>query len=1466
MNAKKLKRFLSVVLSLSMVLSVNTVNFASEVTGIANPDAHVHEDAAGGHVHEWVLQETVTPATCLEDGVGVYACEGCEGTEEDAIPATKHSYEAEDFDKDLPENYEIVKEASCTEAGVKAYTCANEGCTEETGGHVEEEEIPAAGHTWENGECTVCHESQNVRELGDASNEELKSSGHQQADAPYEAPVVDFTDKEPAEQAEEPVKAPSMSNEVKQPEMFAAEEGDATTPTEPSTPAEGECTESAHFYDVDHFTDIPGNDKIAITRPATCTKNGLAKLFCTCGKSSKYMTIAMHHSYEKVIDNQKADDPSYKPTVRLEAGCVTGGLVTFTCTACNYSRNDVVQKTGHAYEQETIDPTKVQKGNEVEATCTEKGYTEYTCLNCPEGTKGKQGKVETGEPAGHNFPADGAEGNKWPATCMEAGRVGDLCSVCGAEKEGGTVTDDADAPRKGHSFEAKNEDGTLKQPDASKELEIAEGIDPDSSTVACGKGGVETYICEDCHEPYELNVDASHEVPPSQYQEFTIDATCTENAKKGTKCPVCKIVIEEPRDVVEIYKEAIESDPEFTGNAEEAAIAEAKEQGEYQKGHVWELLDEIKKATCTVDGYGRFKCTTCDITESRVIKAHHAFYDENEQLVADYSEDLIDKEKEPTCTENGKYNYICSTCRVSVEVAIEKIGHTWKDTEETTEKYPCNPGNIIEKCENCNEKRDSGRAATASAQHQVQDGIEATCTEAAKVGTFCPVCNDGKDDLIEEGNPLGHTYQKEDPDNQGTFILDETKGVSHEPTCVDAGYTLYTCEREGCGITHMEMGDEATGNHTYGERELIPPTCTSEAMVAATCSVCKQQENPVPAEEEYGFDDEEFHALGHVWKLQRYITEPTCTTEGRGVFECERCKLSDMPFSINAHHAYEKETIKGEEEKGGYVEDYSNVQHVRKEACGVTGLDIYTCTDCNTTKQEEIPALEHQFDYSKGQVVSQYACQDGKLVFTCTRSGCNGTDEQVYPATEPHKYVEKEIPATCTEAAKKGSYCSVCGELDDESGETSVGQPLGHAYESLLNGDGKIEVGKNDVDFDDNGKIVIPESDEYESTVHQAEDCTTANGTVDFTCNRCEEKATATVDIAAYSHEYANEHHVAATCQEAGKMVSTCTRCGDKHEESLAQYEPINPDAHNLKLKNENDTAKCGENAIYVCELCNQEITQKVEHAWGEAVWLEDNISKVRTCSKCNATEATEVKEGYAYCDACKKSVEPIVNGAKEATCSVKGSTGYQYCPDCGKTLAEPKEIGLRAHKYTWKVTKPATCAPGTEEEWCTYEGCSLQAARATREIPAIEGAPHNFVNGTCENGCNTPQVTLSTTLHKFQEGGNNKLLFTANIEIANKNLKVVSRGLLYYINKEAFNSPQTDLNALNPGVNVRMYEMQTAAESCTKTINLGTSASNASRTVYGRAYVIYEDENGQQQCFYSDVVQGSFNDAASRP
>ena len=88
---------------------------------------------------------TETPATCTEDGSVTVICDDCdEVLSTETLPATGHSTVVKN-----------AKDATCTEPGYtgdKVCTvCGETGETGETG-----EGIPAAGHSYKDGKCTVC--------------------------------------------------------------------------------------------------------------------------------------------------------------------------------------------------------------------------------------------------------------------------------------------------------------------------------------------------------------------------------------------------------------------------------------------------------------------------------------------------------------------------------------------------------------------------------------------------------------------------------------------------------------------------------------------------------------------------------------------------------------------------------------------------------------------------------------------------------------------------------------------------------------------------------------------------------------------------------------------------------------------------------------------------------------------------------------------------------------------------------------------------------------------------------------------------------------------------------------------------------------------------------------------------------------------------------------------------------------
>ena len=159
---------------------------------------------------------------------------------------------------------------------------------------------------------------------------------------------------------------------------------------------------------------------------------------------------------------------------------------------------------------------------------------------------------------------------------------------------------------------------------------------------------------------------------------------------------------------------------------------------------------------------------------------------------------------------------------------------------------------------------------------------DSSCTEAGYTETVCQDC-------------------------LKTIISDETPALGHDPvavvtppTCLDDGYTTYTC---ACGDSYVEPGETATG-HSH-EETVVPPTCEGQGytqyvcacgdsymdnfedalghdMADATCtepSTCKRE----------GCEHTEDEAIGHEYGDWVVDKEATTSEEGLQTKTCSRC-------------------------------------------------------------------------------------------------------------------------------------------------------------------------------------------------------------------------------------------------------------------------------------------------------------------------------------------------------------------------------------------------------------------------------------------------------------------------------------------------------------------------------------------------------------------------------------------------
>lgn len=408
----------------------------------------------------------------------------------------------------------------------------------------------------------------------------------------------------------------------------------------------------------------------------------------------------------------------------------------------------------------------------------------------------------------------------------------------------------------------------------------------------------------------------------------------------------------------------------------------------------------------------------------------------------------------------------------------------------------------------------------------------------------------------------------------------------------------------------------------------------------------------------------------HVWGEGAITTKPTCTTPGVKTYTCSVCqktKTEEIPATGHQH---------------------TEVRNVKEATCkeeGYTG-DTY-CTDCGEKLSSGEPTAKKAHDWDEGKVTTEATCKNtGVKTYTC--NNCSETKTEVIPMTD-HIWDNGKVTTkpSCITPGVKTYTCTVCQETKTEEIPAT-----GHQHTEVRNvkeatctkegytGDTYCtDCGEKLSD----GKILPKKDHDYEIKDHKDATCTEDGYTTSF-CKNCGDEKKETIKATGHQHtEIKNAKQ--ATCTKAGYTGDTyCKDCGEK----ISSGEVIEKLAHTWDEGNVTKEADCIEAGVmtYTCHKCGATKTEDIprtEHTWDEGeVTTAPTCTKpgVRTytCSICKATRTEAIKAtGHLHTE---------IRNKKDASCTENGYTGDMYCKDCGALLKKGETIDALGHQ--WKETK----------------------------------------------------------------------------------------------------------------------------------------------------------------------------------
>ena len=678
--------------------------------------------------------------------------------------------------------------------------------------------------------------------------------------------------------------------------------------------------------------------------------------------------------------------------------------------------------------------------------------------------------------------------------------------------------------------------------------------------------------------------------------------------------------------------------------------------GEEGFGHQWEGYTQ--PGNCVEKSIRGKKCSVCDLfiadtSESAEVGPEDPNNHKAPKLMATL--------REPTCQKAGVGKYFCEACKAEYYSAIP-ADHVWDEGTVTKEATCGEAGEIKFTCTICKETKTE--TITATGKHEYEDTIRpATCTTGELAGSFCKVCQrqePGTTTTPVEGGEaaLGHDWVPDDKDS----VL---------PTCLEEGKGSFHCSR----CPEKATAEQIKPEHDLKAEELLPADCNNPERIAQVCKVCKGEFNVKEVE---GGQEK----LGH--QPVEFDEPATCVSYAEFGMKCDVCG------EILESH-------KGSDYDPNNHAQLKLVATLRAPTCEKAGVGKYVC-EAEGCDYEGYGTIDPDHVWDKGVVTKEPNCgEEGEITFTCTIHPDAHKYESI-PVVGEHKFEEGVRPADCLNPELVGSFCKVCGQIEDgtEPQPAPDGEPaLDHDW----------------VPADKDSKMPT---------------CTEL-GEGNFKCSRCEATADA-AEVGLAKHD-TEEKLLPADCNNPERIAQVCKVC--KNEFDVKVVEGGEPALEHKNMEEYSAPATCVNPAItgYKCPDCGEVFNFSSANPSVTPVLNPNNHEKPVLVSELRAATCDKAGVGKYHCDACKKDYYAAIPAehvwdegvvTKEPNCGEEGEITFTCTIHPEEHKYEPIPV-VGEHQFE-EIIRPADCTtPEMIGSFCKVCGEPDPEAPEAIEVPGGE-------------------------------------------------------------------------------------------------------------------------------------------------